>query len=288
MSELFNIKIMTFTVKKNLPIIFFLLNFKLLIGQITIKTNTRYSPIEYNDIIIDKTKKNIYYTYVEKGGDKKISSKVVLQISDNFSKFMDVYTLKTDSIQKKQSKLQSLGSLEINKQFHLRGKIGFKKNVLKNLKSKRINFTGKVYDQIYDYKMPFPKLKWKLEKGKKEILGYSVRKAIVNYGGRNWIAWYTEEIPVALGPYVFGDLPGLIMEIHDDKKIFHFTAIGMDTKTQEIYKRNEKRIKEISKEEFMKAERNFHERPDLYFTGTVKGGGTLKKIPYNPIELKND
>jgi len=31
------------------------------------------------------------------------------------------------------------------------------------------------------------------------------------------VAWYTPEIPVGHGPELYGNLPGLILELHEDK-----------------------------------------------------------------------
>lgn len=37
----------------------------------------------------------------------------------------------------------------------------------------------------------------------------------MKFRGRDYIAWFTEEIPVSKGPYKFNGLPGLIVLIHD-------------------------------------------------------------------------
>jgi GLPGLI family protein len=42
--------------------------------------------------------------------------------------------------------------------------------------------------------------------------------ATVEYKGRKYNAWFTNEIPISDGPYKFGGLPGLIVKIEDTKK----------------------------------------------------------------------
>jgi len=48
---------------------------------------------------------------------------------------------------------------------------------------------------------------------------------VCEYGGRNWTGWYTEEISIPDGSYVFCKLPGLIVEIEDDKKDYSFKLV---------------------------------------------------------------
>lgn len=259
-------------------------------GQITLKGNFNLPPGKYAEIELDKTKQNIYYNYTHltsPNDDSKIkSSIVVLQIGGKISKFVDVNTLKTDSLQKKHSVLKTIGSKEANQQINIKRGISFKKSVFKNYQNNYLTTQGKILSTKYEYEEKIPKLNWKLTENNKSILNYKVKKAVVNYGGRNWIAWYTEEIPINLGPYVFGNLPGLILELYDDKKNFHFTAIGIDNEQKEIYKRIEKKIVKTSKKDFFKAERNFHEKPEIFLQNDiVRGVGKFKKIPYNPIEI---
>lgn len=76
-------------------------------------------------------------------------------------------------------------------------------------------------------------MEWKLqqEEGKK-ILGYHCKKATIDFGGRSWEAWYTLEIPYPDGPYVFSQLPGLILEIKSTDEDYHFQAIGIQKRVE--------------------------------------------------------
>lgn len=65
---------------------------------------------------------------------------------------------------------------------------------------------------------------WKLINKDTVIGGYSCKKAVMNYSGRQWNAWYASEIPLSVGPYKFRGLPGLIMNIKDSDSIFNFTV----------------------------------------------------------------
>ncbi|OCA68084.1 hypothetical protein BBI01_19775 [Chryseobacterium artocarpi] len=54
---------------------------------------------------------------------------------------------------------------------------------------------------------------------------FTLQKATTAFGGRNWIAWFTKDIPFAYGPYKFNGLPGLIMELYDTKNNYYFNII---------------------------------------------------------------
>lgn len=71
----------------------------------------------------------------------------------------------------------------------------------------------------------FDHFRWVIQKNEtKEILGYTCQKATGEFRGRHYTAWFTSEIPVSAGPYKFRGLPGLILEIYDDRNLFVFKA----------------------------------------------------------------
>lgn len=70
------------------------------------------------------------------------------------------------------------------------------------------------------------KLKWSLSTEKRIIEGYNCQKATVNFGNRQWEAWFTQEIPVQEGPYIFGSLPGLIVKISDIENQHSFLLVA--------------------------------------------------------------
>lgn len=54
-------------------------------------------------------------------------------------------------------------------------------------------------------------------------------KATTVFRGRSYTAWYAPSIPLANGPWKFGGLPGLIVELYDDKKDLHFRLVSLTT-----------------------------------------------------------
>lgn len=70
------------------------------------------------------------------------------------------------------------------------------------------------------------KLNWNILAENKEIEGLKAQKATAEFGGRRWIAWFTTEIAIQDGPYKFNGLPGLILNIQDEKGDHAFKFVG--------------------------------------------------------------
>lgn len=92
----------------------------------------------------------------------------------------------------------------------------------KNLKTKQyVLYSVQSFD-IYQLKDE-PKITWKIEKETKTLSSVQLQKATGRFGGRNWIAWFSKDFPFQEGPYKFHGLPGMIVEIYDDKENYHFS-----------------------------------------------------------------
>lgn len=80
----------------------------------------------------------------------------------------------------------------------------------------------------YKYKVEDTRLiKWTILPDKDIIKTFSVQKATTEFGGRKWIAWFTNEIPIQDGPYKFKGLPGMILRMEDQTKSHSFTLAGI-------------------------------------------------------------
>lgn len=71
-----------------------------------------------------------------------------------------------------------------------------------------------------------PRINWSLLADKKQIGSFNCSKAIGEFGGRTYEVWFTPEIPVPLGPYKLGGLPGMILEAksRDGKVSYRFSS----------------------------------------------------------------
>ena len=78
---------------------------------------------------------------------------------------------------------------------------------------------------------------WKLADETKTILGHTCRKATLKTPmGSNVVAWYTEDIPVPIGPENFTGLPGavLMMDINNGEIVFTAVEIKKDAEEKEM------------------------------------------------------
>ena len=93
---------------------------------------------------------------------------------------------------------------------------------------------------------------WEIQTDTMTILGYHSQKATCHYRGRDWIAWFTSEIPISEGPWKFYGLPGLITKVADDKEHYSFTLTGFQEIEESIDTDIPKRAEKTTREEFVK------------------------------------
>jgi len=76
--------------------------------------------------------------------------------------------------------------------------------------------------------------KWNLKDEVKKIGKFNCQKATIEFRGREYTAWFTEEIPVPFGPWKFQGLSGLILEVYDNDNIFHIVAKNLKIEKQTV------------------------------------------------------
>lgn len=95
--------------------------------------------------------------------------------------------------------------------------------VLTRAKNSDKNTSYFLIDDAYLSLLTTDPIRWKLGSETKEMGGYHLQKATARFGGRDWTAWFTDQIPFQEGPYKFRGLPGLIFQISDSDHYFVFT-----------------------------------------------------------------
>jgi len=97
------------------------------------------------------------------------------------------------------------------------------------------------------------KLPWKLTGEKEEILGYACQKALIQDSSRNIVAWFTMELPIAIGPDGYGDLPGLILklEMAEGERVIEATKVALKPIDEKMIMAPRKG-KKVSEEEYEK------------------------------------
>ena len=105
---------------------------------------------------------------------------------------------------------------------------------------------------------------WELTDEKKQVGNLSVQKAKTFWGGRNWIAWFSTEIPFQEGPYKFHGLPGLIIEISDDKNNYRFELAkseNIDAEENQFIEMSKKIGVPVTWEKYKTAKLKYYESP---------------------------
>ena len=92
-------------------------------------------------------------------------------------------------------------------------------------------------------------LKWKITKDTKVVDNIVLNKATTSYKDKQWTAWYNPSIPLNFGPFIFGNLPGLIYEVNTDD--FKITLASIENKNKNCAKISNKE-KPIDKESYNK------------------------------------
>lgn len=162
-----------------------------------------------------------------------------------------------------------------------------------------------------------PEQIWKLTDEKKKLGNLELQKAVSNWGGRRWTAWFAKEIPFSVGPQKFQGLPGLIVILEDHRQNYSFKLVNSknypETNSIEFFKNVMGRALSLDEAKYKKFKLNFYKDPLAYAkNGTIEvtsenklalDDGTIvtpenmkdvtliqqKRIKkyYNPIELHN-
>lgn len=138
-------------------------------------------------------------------------------------------------------------------------KIG--KKVYKNLTENKLIFrdfatkNGKFSPYIVEESIPI--LKWELIPVNKNIGKFNCKKAILKFRGRNYIAWYTPQIPTVHGPWKFHGLPGLIIQLQSKDQNIQFSLNSIFSVSTNLSKLQiPKNGEEITFEEYVKYKNN--------------------------------
>jgi len=175
-----------------------------------------------------------------------------------------------------------LGSISMNRREKL-GQVSYK--VTKQYPEfKTYLFTSVSTDKykILEDKKPV----WKILSEKQKVGEYNAQKATTSFGGREWTAWFTSDIPFQDGPYKFYGLPGLIVKIEDATGSHTMTLVGnkaIPTPEQEkemslpgnvrILGMDGKEL-EISKEQYKKAWKAYVNDPSKNMREMMNRGGS--------------
>lgn len=230
-----------------------IITFTLLAGLIVNGQNQRFM-YEYK-YIIDSTAK-----------DKPETEIMLLDVIPAGSKFYSKDSFESDSLMTASMEKQlKAGSSEINfSGIKLKGKIAY--SVEKSYPDYSVNFFTNLSADEYMVQDK-RRQEWKILPEKEKIGEFTAQKAICNFAGRKWTAWFTTDLPIQDGPYKFYGLPGLIVKL-EDATHSHLYELKGNKKLPVDYKWQSTKEKErfnalvtISEEKYRKAFKEYRADP---------------------------
>ena len=142
--------------------------------------------------------------------------------------------------------------------------------------------------QQWRYKEAYPSMKWTLGKETKIVCGYKCQKATTHWRGRDYEAWFTQQIPLKSGPWKFGGLPGLIMKIYDTKHLYTWEAVAVESGSFPILQLEERRFKDTDRKKVWEMQRDYNVKYNELSGRVARETGVLltQRYPYDQLELE--
>lgn len=224
---------------------------------------------------------------------------LILKIGKDISKSYSYYSFQVDSISAMPNGDKIAGKMisdALKSGDFMKGNYPHKRMrtyVYKNNPHGRMTVTDGISLQDYIYEDELNAQNWQFADSTKTILDYNCQMATCDFRGRQWTAWFAPDIPISDGPWKFGGLPGLIMEVYDLGSQYHFTIIGLQKVENEPIIFSEttvgsKRFEKTNRKDFLKANKNFQMDVNGYIrmeTGIDLSTGKPDKIMrYDLIE----
>lgn len=166
----------------------------------------------------------VTYTFFANGSKKEAK----LRFNNNES----IFTIKNDQLNKKKVEVtadeeKSQINTSVNLWKDIPDDLGMltdlKKNYIIDHKFNPIDLTAIKYDTLFVKDTPRI-ISWVLLNETKNINSFNCQKARGNFRGRTYTVWFTNDIPVSLGPWKLNGLPGLILEATDSLNQFQYFA----------------------------------------------------------------
>ncbi len=220
-----------------------------------------------------------------------VGDQMLLQVAPGgLSKFSSYKNLTVDSILMNISREQMIEAILNDKLSN-----GDFMTIFKNYPEGKFTHAEKICMDWLRYEEELPELEWQLTDSVMNVLGYECRSAVCNFRGREWTAFYTEEIPLMEGPWKLHGLPGLIMKASDKDKQYVFECTGIKSNASRpitIYKIP---YNNVDRKKLYDTKHRYDINPYAYFEAGGNGSitvtdenGNPQPNAYDPIDLHYD
>lgn len=177
---------------------------------------------------------------------------------------------------------------------------GTELQIYKNYPAGKMTVTDKISLSSYLYEENMDEIAWEILPDTTTCLNYLCQKAVCDFRGRRYEAWFAPELPINNGPWKFSGLPGLILKAETPDGRYSFTAIGLENYDKPVLfakrdyikasRKDYEKVKRRSIEDFMNFMRDSN--PDMKIEVVVQNNNGSRrtndeiKFVYNPIELE--
>lgn len=223
--------------------------------------------------------------------DNYTADQMLLQIGpDGLSKFSSYKNLTVDSLLMKITPEQVAEAA-------MDGKLstGEFMTIFKNYPHGKLTHTEKICMDWFRYEEEMPELEWELTDSVTNVLGYECHSAVCNFRGREWTAFYTEDIPLMEGPWKLHGLPGLIMRASDKEGHYLFECIGIKSNADRPITSYKVPYNTTGRAKYYDAKNRYDVNPYAYYEAGGHGHITVTDEAgnpcldaYDPIELPFD
>ena len=124
-------------------------------------------------------------------------------------------------------------------------------NVLTDVERSEVVAVEPIYPYRYETHEPMAKIDWTLTDDTLTISGLLCHRATGKLYGKQWTAWYTEEMPSSAGPWKLRGLPGLIVKAEDSEAIHCFELYGTRNEVRDINMIGNPEYQKLSRKKLM-------------------------------------
>ncbi|MCM1356080.1 MAG: GLPGLI family protein [Staphylococcus sp.] len=217
----------------------------------------------------------------------------ILEVGRDALRYGDYGRYRKDSVMAKDypdGKIMFSESMRLAKEYGVRSSY----TIIEDLRQNKLLFYRQIFMDNYNYEEPIPQFNWTITEGEDELCGYACRKATTSFRGRDWTAWFAEDIPVNRGPWKFNGLPGLILKIEDSKKEHVIEAYQIRQSDRPFSNDISPSSIKTDRLNFNKMMKDFMTNPGNFLAGQsdapigLDGKPAIKnrRLFFNPIELE--
>ncbi|KFC24116.1 GLPGLI family protein [Chryseobacterium sp. FH1] len=234
--------------------------------------------------------------------DSLQSELMYLDIRKDESKFYSRQKFVSDSTREAYFQKQiAMGSTNFKYDGGKEGKVAY------SVTKKYPEFATVLHTSIGDSKFALKNerpIEWKILPETKKIDKFEAQKATIDFGGRTWTAWFSQDFPFQDGPYKFHGLPGLILEMEDSTGTHAYKFVGSKNfdDVEKVEKKEElagikpgtvirtfgfangKEI-EISEEQFKKQWKDYKNDPVKNMRQMLSQGNMKMTVNYNGKQM---